>query len=179
MTSQQIYEMSIGRFLQQTFFLFIFIFGHITILALTFPSLLNRASIFSFISFFVFLIGIISIPSTIILINYLRFSKDQTLTISMDELSLLNNKTNAEIHLKKNDVESVLHVINDRATSKFPWLFHEHLIIYSKHQDPIVITSYLTDISIIKLNPTFVNFLGQKTLKIEKDFFPSIQTKRS
>ena len=177
MKNQQIYQINTLRFFKQNFFIFVVIFGHLLMLSILAPRLIEAKSIFNFIFYLVFLPGLISIPSFIILLNYCRHSFNKKISISNIEVEVFNKSDNRAIKIKFSDIKRIIYVSNNDSLSRFPWLFHEYVLIFQEDLKPIVLTSYSMNISSFLTDNFLLKSFDAKKLVIREEIFPIIKVK--
>jgi hypothetical protein len=172
------YELKFSRFIKQTFFIFIFISGHIIVMFYMLPLVINGGSLFDFLFFFVFVLGLLTFPSVWMLFNYLKFSINKKIIISKEGITLVNKRSGKKNFIAKSRYRKIHYFSNNVSLSKLPWVFHEHVIIEVEGRDPVVITSYVADILSFQIDSINESrFMGLESTSTKSIFSP-IRIKR-
>lgn len=162
------FELDLLRFIKQTIFIFIFIFGHLVVVFLTLPQVGSKFSYFDFVFYFIFLLGIITFPSIFMMVNYLKYSLNKKMIFTNEGIIQINKRTGEKNFIEKKRFKKIYYFSNDVLLSKLPWLFHKHIIIEVDGRVPVVITSYIADVSSFSIDTAISGyFRGVKSKEVK------------
>ncbi len=178
MSQKQEFELEFVRFFKQTFFIFLFIIGHLLVIYFTVPLLDDKFTYFDFVFYFIFLIGILTFPSVYMLMNYLKYSVHKKITITTEGITLINKKTGEKNFVQKKRFKKVHYFSNDGFLNRLPWVFHEHVIIEIEGREPVVITSYIADISSLSVDALINGYFRGADSARTKSMFEPINVSR-
>ncbi len=141
------YTFTLRRFFRQAFFPLVWIIGHVVLLLVFFSDEMEISEWFRFLLMVVLIPGLITIPTIWMLCNYLKFSCKKKVLFCNKGITVINTLSGEKNFVENTRLKKLHCFSNNGESNRFPWGFHEHIIFEVNEGSPIVITSYMADIT--------------------------------
>lgn len=172
MGKEHIYRMEWWSVFKQSIFIWSCLILHIIANIFINPTLIRKEQFWGII-FINIILSTITIPSLYIFINYLKFSCHRDFIIAYNSLKLVNRKTKKTIEIFSSDIIKI-ELYENIGNGREPWNFFEYFYVIDKHDNKIVIPSYILNIKDFWWD-SLSRRVNSDKLVIKKTFFPIIK----